>query len=184
MKNALRSQLQHHRNQLTEAQIQSASNAITSALLKNPYCTNAKKLGLYQACYNEVNLDAVFAIALARQQSCYFPICDDQSLIFANANSETRWRPNRYNIPEPIAHGISASELDCLILPCVGCDHHGFRLGSGAGYYDRCLQDKSNRPWLIAVLYDFQYCTSISPEPWDIRVNEIYTPTQHKLVNL
>lgn len=67
-----------------------------------------------------------------------------------------RWHPGgevragRFAIPVP--HPFEAVEPDLLIVPCVGFDARGYRLGYGGGHYDRTL---ARRPVAaIGVGYD------------------------------
>ena len=46
-------------------------------------------------------------------------------------------RPGIWDIPVPaIADPV---QPDCLLVPLVGFDEAGYRLGYGGGYYDRTL---------------------------------------------
>ncbi len=49
---------------------------------------------------------------------------------------------NNYNIPEPIDNTIAEpADLDMVLLPMLGFDLNGYRVGYGKGYYDRYLKN-------------------------------------------
>ena len=105
--------------------------------------------------------------ATQRAASCTFP----RSPTTATAAwSSVRYardaplRPNRYGIAEPDARRrarIAVRHLDLVLVPLVAVDPRGTRLGTGAGFYDRCLHHlragrRWRRPKLIGLGYEFQ----------------------------
>jgi 5-formyltetrahydrofolate cyclo-ligase len=89
------------------------------------------------------------------------------------------WRPGApmqrgfWNIPVPAER--EAVEPDALIVPLVGFDERGFRLGYGGGYYDRTLAAARRRPFCIGVGYVWAGLDSICPQPHDIPMDVVVT---------
>lgn len=91
------------------------------------------------------------------------------------------WRPgdplvaNRYGIDEP-ADGPrrSAHDLDVVVVPCVGVDPDGNRLGFGAGFYDRAL---AGQPMCltVAAVFEDQVIDRLTPQLHDVAVQVIVT---------
>jgi len=54
--------------------------------------------------------------------------------------------PSTFGVPEPIGNEILATgeSVDTIILPMLGFDRTGGRMGYGAGYYDRFLAKNLN----------------------------------------
>jgi 5-formyltetrahydrofolate cyclo-ligase len=67
-----------------------------------------------------------------------------------------------------------------LLLPLVGFDETGNRLGMGGGYYDRTLsylrQRKHwRRPRLVGIAHECQKVDALAPSPWDVPLDMIVT---------
>ena len=62
-----------------------------------------------------------------------------------------------------------------LIVPLLGFDDAGFRLGYGGGYYDRTLAAMQPRPFTVGVGYELGRLPTIYPQPHDIPMDVIVT---------
>ena len=87
------------------------------------------------------------------------------------------WKPdemleqNRFGIQQPAnSEKIPLSGVDLLVMPLVGYDRLGNRLGVGAGFYDRYLESMRNSPapLRIGVAYSLQEVELINNNDWDI----------------
>ena len=92
-----------------------------------------------------------------------------------------RWRPDMrmvpgdWNIPQPQAR--EPVSPTALLVPLVG--FAGFyRLGYGAGYYDRTLAALSPRPWTVGVGLEQGRLATIHPQPHDIPLDAIVTEAE------
>jgi 5,10-methenyltetrahydrofolate synthetase len=78
-----------------------------------------------------------------------------------------------YGIPFP---RDSATVLpDLLLVPPVGMDAQGFRLGYGGGYFDRTLAAQHPRPLCVAVGFGISRIPSIQPQAHDIGMDALVT---------
>lgn len=78
-----------------------------------------------------------------------------------------------YGIPFP---RDSATVLpDLLLVPPVGIDSQGFRLGYGGGYFDRTLAAQHPRPVCVAVGFEISRIPSIQPQAHDIGMDALVT---------
>jgi 5-formyltetrahydrofolate cyclo-ligase len=90
-----------------------------------------------------------------------------------------RWAPGAamehgvYNIPIPKERDLLQPEL--LIVPLVGFDGAGYRLGYGGGYYDRTIASFAAKPYAIGVGFEMSRLPTIYPQPHDIPMNAILT---------
>lgn len=97
------------------------------------------------------------------------------------------WRPgdplanNRYGIPEPDVDPsmlIEPEEIALAVLPLVGFDAGGNRLGMGAGWYDRSFafrRDRPAPPWLVGAAFSAQQVESVHCQAWDVPLDAVCT---------
>jgi 5-formyltetrahydrofolate cyclo-ligase len=90
-----------------------------------------------------------------------------------------RWQPGMkmirgvWNIPVPADENLV--QPDALLVPLVGFERTGYRLGYGGGYYDRTLAASSPRPFCIGLGYERCGLATIHPQPHDIPMDLIVT---------
>jgi 5-formyltetrahydrofolate cyclo-ligase len=104
----------------------------------------------------------------------------------------TAWGENlsvtRHGIHEPAesAPSVDLADLDLIVVPGLGFDVSGGRLGRGGGFYDRFLSRPGVRAWKVAVGLDEQVVEpplAVPMEPWDVRVDALVTPTRTLVVS-
>lgn len=79
--------------------------------------------------------------------------------------------------PLGIPYPVDSDEVqpDHVLLPMVGWDGDGYRLGYGGGFFDRTLAAIARRPRVIGVAYEQAYMKTIRPQPHDIPVDFVVT---------
>lgn len=85
---------------------------------------------------------------------------------------------NRYGIAEPTGlEDIRLIDIDLVLVPLVGWDSSGGRLGMGASFYDRLFQPFSqlDRPVRMGIAYELQKVEKVPSDPWDIRLHSLIT---------
>jgi 5-formyltetrahydrofolate cyclo-ligase len=78
-----------------------------------------------------------------------------------------------WDIPHPAEGAVVAPSA--LLIPLVGFDGAGHRLGNGGGYYDRTLAALSPRPHAIGVGFELGRLGSFAPQPHDQPMDVIVT---------
>lgn len=131
------------RRALSQEERQGYSAAICARLTTLPELRSAGIILSYRAMAEEADLSALHRWALERDKRLAFPVSRGQGRMEAwEPKGPESWRRGRYGIWEPDLEQsvpVDPAELDVVLLPCVGYDRHGRRLGHGGGYYDRYL---------------------------------------------
>lgn len=173
-KQALRQNLRLARKNLSPEARQRAEAAVRRQLL--PLLKKGRRIGVYLAVGSELDLSSFIQSAQARGCELYAPYIEAHSrrLWFTPLNPQAkaqRLRP--YGIAQYEGDKVRLSALDVVVLPLVGIDALGYRLGQGGGYYDTSLAacPAARRPKLIGVGFDVQRCEQVPTEPWDERLD-------------
>jgi len=97
----------------------------------------------------------------------------NSALIFREWHPGVALEKGPLGIPFP----RSGPELqpDSVLLPMVGFDAEGYRLGYGGGYFDRTLAAAARRPRVIGVTHEFAFIDTIHPQSHDIAVDFVVT---------
>jgi 5-formyltetrahydrofolate cyclo-ligase len=103
---------------------------------------------------------------------------------FAPLDRSGRLVRNFYGLLEPatpVVRSLRPSRLDVVLVPLLGFDRHGQRLGMGGGYYDRALRHRAapgrsyRRPLLVGIAYACQELPRIEAAHWDVALDLIVT---------
>jgi 5-formyltetrahydrofolate cyclo-ligase len=87
---------------------------------------------------------------------------------------------SRHGVQEPAesAPSVNVTDLDLIVVPGLGFDESGGRLGRGGGFFDRFLARPEVRAWKVGVGLDEQVVERLPRDPWDIPVDAVVTPTR------
>lgn len=183
-RDALRRDLRAQRAALSAGERVAAAQALVSQIERIAGFLTAPRIAGYWATDGELPLAALPGGVHARGQHWYLPVVrPHRQLWFAPWQVGAPLATNRFGIPEPVCAAgqmVPAPELDIVLVPLLGFDRHGHRLGFGGGYYDRSfafLRERSRpaRPLLIGVAHDFQQVDAFVPEAWDVPLDLVVT---------
>lgn len=75
---------------------------------------------------------------------------------------------------------VDLGEVDAMLVPGLGFDRRGFRLGYGGGYYDRTLAELRGhrRALVVGIAFDLQLVDELPREAHDQPVDVLVTETQ------
>jgi 5-formyltetrahydrofolate cyclo-ligase len=143
------------------------NKAIAERLL--PFLEGKNHIGLYLPAGSEVD---ILETLLQLDKEFYAPAClDETQMEFRLLNT---LKPGRFGILEPEGAPIRSECLEIILVPMVAfCGLH--RMGHGAGYYDRYLQNSSVLK--IGLAFDEQQA-DFCPKSWDVDMDVVITPTR------
>ena len=79
------------------------------------------------------------------------------------------YQPNRETCPP-----FPVDQIDLILVPGAAFDPKGYRIGYGAGFYDRFLPQCPQAAW-IGLAYEAQIVTNTFPQTWDVPLHQILT---------
>ncbi len=114
-----------------------------------------------------------------------FPHCEGQTLQWRRWQWGDDLLSGRYGISEPpaTAEPVIPTSADLMLVPAVGCDQTGNRLGYGGGFYDRCLANPElSQLFTLGLVFDFALLDVLSTDPWDQPLHGICTEKRSLLL--
>jgi len=170
-KQKLRKELLSIRKALSADQVNTLSQSICNYLLHASFFDIAQHVGYYSSINNEVSLSTLIT---AVSKNFYLPKIVEDKLVFCRDSGI--YYTNIYHILEPCTDtSIAIEQLDLILLPLVGFDTYGNRLGMGRAFYDKLLNNAKKPPLLVGVSYAFQQKILIPCEPHDKKLDYIVT---------
>lgn len=157
---------------------------IQSRLLLSEEYRRAKIILIYAARGNEIATKGIILAALANHKTVALPKCGlDNAMTFHQITDFSDLVPGRYDILEPkndFVEIIPDRETLC-ICPALCCDMRGYRLGWGAGYYDRYLAEHDCIK--AALCYSDSLIPTFEASDYDIRMDLICTESFIRHIN-
>ncbi|EHY77767.1 5-formyltetrahydrofolate cyclo-ligase [Stutzerimonas stutzeri] len=183
---ALRRKLRQARRQLTPAQQRLAASRLYRQLAQHPVFRRARHIALYLPNDGEIDPGLLLRAAQRRGKATYLPVLNPwprTRMVFQRIKPGERLRRNRFGIFEPVIRSARQRRvwaLDLLLMPLVGFDGKGGRLGMGGGFYDRSLayramRKKSHKPTLLGLAHECQRVDQLPLESWDVPIQGTVT---------
>lgn len=156
-----------------------AANRLAEHVAETPEFASANVIGLYASTETELSTGPLFDLAATAGKCCVFPRCLEEHLLeFATVESPGDLVPGRYGILEPArdCETVELAEMGLVIVPGLGFDRSGGRLGRGGGYYDRTFSRAlCSRPFLLGVAHSVQIVEAVPVAEHDRRMDAIVT---------
>lgn len=179
-KSALRAELRHRRSSVDQTRRQQAARSAAKRLLRLRPIRRAQSVAIYLSNHSELDTTPLLRGLLKRGQRVYVPVTTrTRQLRFVRLHPGVRLRRGRFGILQPAtAQGcLTARRLQVIVLPLLGFDSLGYRLGQGGGYYDRTLAPCRHlpRPLRIGYAYAVQQMDTLPRDPWDVPLDAVVT---------
>lgn len=156
--------------------------AINSHLFEYARTAQLSDVAAYQAFDGEPDLAPALEKMCRAGVTLALPVIKEIAgrnvITFHQWTADCQMKANRYGIMEPVdTREIPLMRFDVVLVPLVGWDRSGSRLGMGASFYDRAFQPfaQNPRPLRMGIGYETQECKAIPVDPWDIRLHAMLT---------
>lgn len=184
-KRAIRKDLLKRRDAISVKKCTADSASILHRLLTHPWFVRAERICTYISHGSEVDTLTLCGLCLEMGKAVYCPrVLDEGRMEFYRIASLEELEEGYRGIKEPpMSEPLDGREEDgnlLMIMPLVGFDPEGNRLGYGGGFYDRYLADKPQIK-TIALAFDEQcFKEGLPTEEFDVRPGQILTPDRKK----
>lgn len=159
------------------------SKMIKGRLFQDPDFVQSKTVLFYASFAGEVDTFDMMRQVLKEGKKIALPRVNVHTKeIFpkqvVNLEEDLEYGP--YNIRQPkgdVAQDIDIKTIDLVVVPAAAFDRKHYRLGRGAGYYDRFFTKLSLDIPLIGLAFDFQILDDLPIEEHDLPVSRVITET-------
>jgi len=184
-RNALRLAMRQQRKAVPQLVRHAVAHSIAWHLSRSRLLAKGQRVAVYAAFDGEIDLTSVVRQAQRIRCTLYAPRIVNmraRRMEFIKLLKDSGNKRNRHAILEPrtnLEQRINPRLLDVVLLPVLAFDVQGWRLGFGAGFYDRKFAFRrrafKRKPLLIGIGYEFQRVTPQTPSPWDVLLDAVVT---------
>lgn len=182
----LRRLLRQQRRALSSAQQRQAARRLYRQLAQHPLFRRSRHIALYLPNDGEIDPQLLLREAQRRGKTTYLPVLNAwpaTRMVFQRIHPGEKLTLNRFRIREPHPNPTRQRKvwaLSLLLMPLVGFDPLGGRLGMGGGFYDRSLAYRSRRkncrkPTLLGLAHECQKVDRLELASWDVPLEATVT---------
>ena len=183
-KNELRRTAHDNRNNQEDKDKLSAQ--IVDTFMSLPEYADASTVMFYIDVRSEVRTRHALSKALDSDKKIVVPWCnDDGELELFHLESTEELGTGMYSIMEPLQElrcfptkQVDVQNLDLIMVPGVGFDPTGARMGHGKGYYDKLLENSWPDTTLVALAFECQIFDEIPVASHDVFMDKIITESR------
>lgn len=169
------------RKAISTEELMDKSDSVTEKLLSTDLYKNANTIMAYIDFRNEVRTEKIIKTAIADGKRIVIPISivETRQLVLSEIiNYDSELTAGAYGILEPLPEYLRETDpetVDLVLIPGVAFDERGYRVGYGAGYYDRFLEKVREDTSKIALAFELQMVDYAHEDSHDVPVDLIVT---------
>lgn len=179
-KRAMRTDMDQVRNALSAPEREAGADALRGTGLAFAAPSSRAVISGYAAIGTELNLWPLLETLAASGHPIALPVTVGKGapLIFRAWNPETPLKTGAFSVPVPDENAPEL-EPEILLVPLLAFDRQGFRLGYGAGFYDRTLSKLRARGSVtaIGIAFDEQRVEAVPHDAYDEALDWMLTPS-------
>lgn len=176
-KEVLRGRMKSMRRMLPASACELRSAALCERLMQLPELRSARTIVGFVAFRKEPDVASALAALAQRGAAIGLPRIEALGALSLRVHAQgDALVENRFGLLEPSASAarIEAGDIEAIIVPALCFDARGFRIGYGAGYYDRLLPSLA-RARRIGVCYDHELLGELPVTRSDESVHAVVT---------
>jgi len=187
-KQILRQTILRIRKSLSPQHKKQASQKILSQLITWDIFKKTKIIHIFLNLPDEIQTSPIIQQCWKQEKTVIVPylISNSKNLGHSILFDMEHLMLGKWNIPEPRPdkrQSIDSATIDLVLVPGVGFDNKGNRIGYGAGYYDRFLKQLSlirpgqSQPkvFLLGLGFQCQVIKEVPQEDHDIKMDNVLT---------
>ena len=173
-KKQLRKDIREEKKRHLPDELMAYSSALLEQIEKHPRFIASDTVLLYHSLGDEVQTHA-FVEKWSASKKVLLPVVQGDILVLRHYTGKECLQVGAFGIEEPGGEDFTGyDEIQLGIIPGMSFDRQGNRLGRGKGYYDKLLPLLSHA-YNIGICYRFQARKEIPAEPFDKKMDEVWT---------
>uniref|UniRef100_A0A1A8Q5Z9 5-formyltetrahydrofolate cyclo-ligase n=2 Tax=Nothobranchius TaxID=28779 RepID=A0A1A8Q5Z9_9TELE len=187
-KRALRREIKQRVAALSRDERLRQSLVVSHKLFKHPKYVSSQRIAVFLSMDDELCTQEIIKDIFKCGKSCFIPKYNSSSshmdMLRTNSLQDIQTLPRTsWSIQQPAAdddsreEALSSGGLDLMLMPGLGFDLVGRRLGRGKGFYDtyleRCSKHPKGKPYTIALAFNEQLCQEVPVDVHDVLIDEI-----------
>lgn len=179
-KKELRIFIRQQKTAHTSSELRILSERICRDVCRLAIWQSAQSILLYYPLADEVDVLPLIQEAHKAGKQVFLPVVSGpESIEVRRYLPDTPMQTGAFGIQEPSGKEISNTEyktIELAVVPGMGFDRQGHRLGRGKGYYDRLLT-RMPQAYLVGICFPSQLLPHIPSEKHDICMQKVCSLT-------
>lgn len=177
----LRRQLLQARRAVDDSQRDQLRRSSERLARQHAWLRRASRVAAYLSLPSEAPTDRLLDTLYGLGKQVFLPRVVGRRMYFVPYVPGARMQAHRLGMTQPHGPRLPALQLlDVVILPLVGFDRLGNRMGLGGGFYDRCFRSRLRsshwpRPRLVGLAFEAQAVDRLPVEPHDVPLDAVIT---------
>lgn len=173
IKSDLRKALKAKRNALSKEKVAKKSKKICEIFTSSKEFLSAETIMVYLPINNEVDTKDLILKAFELKKTVLVPVTKGTKITPCVLDASLPLTPGGYGILEPQTKLEWTGAIDICVIPGLGFDHSGRRIGLGKGCYDRFLSEVPLKK--VGFSFCLQIEEKIYTEPTDVSMDIVVT---------
>lgn len=176
-KAAAREEMRARRKALGAEERETLQSQALTRLLSVPELHQAEWVYPFVSCRTEIDTwELIRSLLKQEKQRIAVPRVEGTVMEFVEIHAWQDLQPGTMGILEPVDGEVVAAAHGVMLIPGLAFDRTGNRVGYGAGYYDKYLEQHDGADlYTLAYAFDFQVVDQIGAEAHDRKVDAIVT---------